>query len=85
MKRIVAGAAVFAAFCIFESYYGRPEAVAERYCKAYVKEDWKKTGHLSDLPKNGYATQDEYTTYMKKNAVTGVEDYQIKETKENRR
>ena len=84
VKRIVAGAAVFAAFCIFESYYGRPEAVAERYCKAYVKEDWKKTGHLSDLPKNGYATQDEYTTYMKKNAVTGVEDYQIKETKENR-
>lgn len=60
------------------------QAVAERYCKAYVKEDWKKTGHLSDLPKNGYATQDEYTTYMKKNAVTGVEDYQIKETKENR-
>ena len=84
VKRIVAGAAVFAAFCIFESYHGRPEAVAERYCKAYVKEDWKKTGHLSDLPKNGYATQDEYTTYMKKNAVTGVEDYQIKETKENR-
>ena len=80
----MAGAAVFAAFCIFESYYGRPEAVAERYCKAYVKEDWKKTGHLSDLPKNGYATQDEYATYMKKNAVTGVEDYQIKETKENR-
>ena len=84
VKRIVAGAAVFAAFCIFESYYGRPEAVAERYCKAYVKEDWKKTGHLSDLPKNGYATQDEYATYMKKNAVTGVDDYQIKETKENR-
>ena len=44
MKRIVAGAAVFAAFCIFESYYGRPEAVAERYYKAYVKEDWKKDG-----------------------------------------
>lgn len=58
--------------------------MAERYCKAYVKEDWKKTGHLSDLPKNGYATQDEYATYMKKNAVIGVEDYQIKETKENR-
>lgn len=58
--------------------------MAERYCKAYVKEDWKKTGRLSDLPKNGYATQDEYATYMKKNAVTGVKDYQIKETKENR-
>ena len=37
VKRIVAGAAVFAAFCIFESYYGRPEAVAERYCKRIIR------------------------------------------------
>ena len=84
VKRIAAGVFVFAAFCIIEGYHGRPEAVAERYCKAYIQENWKKTGRLSDLPGDGYATQDEYVTYMKKNAVTGISDYRIKETKENR-
>ena len=58
--------------------------MAERYCKAYMQENWKKAGRLSDLPKNGYVTQDEYVSYMKKNAVTGISGYEIKETKENR-
>ena len=48
--------------------------MAERYCKGLCKGRLEKTGHLSDLPKNGYTTQDEYTAYMKKNAVTGVEE-----------
>lgn len=73
-----------AVFCIIEVYHSRPEAVAERYCKAYMQENWKKAGRLSDLPKNGYVTQDEYVSYMKKNAVTGISGYEIKETKENR-
>ena len=84
IKRIVAGILIVAVFCIIEVYHGRPEAVAERYCKAYIQENWKKAGRLSDLPKNGYVTQDEYVSYMKKNAVTGISGYEIKETKENR-
>ena len=84
VKRIAAGILIVAVFCIIEVYHGRPEAVAERYCKAYMQENWKKAGRLSDLPKNGYVTQDEYVSYMKKNAVTGISGYEIKETKENR-
>lgn len=84
VKRIAAGILMVAVFCIIEVYHGRPEAVAERYCKAYMQENWKKAGRLSDLPKNGYVTQDEYVSYMKKNAVTGISGYEIKETKENR-
>mgnify|MGYP006962766444 FL=1 len=84
MKRIAAGILIVAVFCIIEVYHGRPEAVTERYCKAYMQENWKKAGRLSDLPKNGYVTQDEYVSYMKKNAVTGISGYEIKETKENR-
>lgn len=84
VKRIAAGILIVAVFCIIEVYHGRPEAVAERYCKAYIQENWKKAGRLSDLPKNGYVTQDEYVSYMKKNAVTGISGYEIKETKENR-
>ena len=84
VKRIAAGILIVAVFCIIEVYHGRPEAVTERYCKAYMQENWKKAGRLSDLPKNGYVTQDEYVSYMKKNAVTGISGYEIKETKENR-
>ena len=84
VKRIAAGIIIVAVFCIIEVYHGRPEAVAERYCKAYIQENWKKAGRLSDLPKNRYVTQDEYVSYMKKNAVTGISGYEIKETKENR-
>ena len=83
-KKIVKRTAiVFAVFCGIESFYGRPEAVAERYCKAYVKENWKKTGHLSDLPSNEYVALDKYVTYMKKNASTGMSSYQIKEAKDD--
>ena len=84
IRRTALGAVIFILLCVVESYHGRPEAVAERYCKAYIQENWKKTGHLSDLPSNGYATLDEYMTYMKKNAVTGISSYQIKETKADR-
>lgn len=84
IRRTALGMAAVIVLCGLESYHGRPEAVAERYCKAYIQEDWKKTGRLSDLPSNGYATQDEYVRYMKKNAVTGVSSYQIRETKADR-
>ena len=84
IRRTVLGVVAVIILCGLESYHGRPEAVAERYCKAYIQEDWKKTGRLSDLPSNGYATQAEYIKYMKKNAVTGVRSYQIKETKADR-
>ena len=83
VKRTAIGIMVFAVFCGIESFYGRPEAVAERYCKAYVKENWKKTGHLSDLPSNEYVALDKYVTYMKKNASTGMSSYQIKEAKDD--
>lgn len=84
IRRTALGVVIFVLLCGVESYHGRPEAVAERYCKAYIQENWRKTGHLSDLPTNGYATLNEYVTYMKKNAVTGISGYQIKETKADR-
>ena len=84
VKRAALGIVIFAIFCIAENFYGRPEAVAERYCKAYMNENWKKAGRLSDLPENAYVTLDEYVSYMEKNAVADIKNYQIKESKEDR-
>lgn len=82
-KKIILGVAVFAVFCGVGIYHNRPEAVIRRYCTAYVQENWKKTGRLSDIPDNGLATMDEYIAYMKEHAVTDASDYQLKETKED--
>ena len=83
-KKLMVGVAVFAVFCIAGVYHNRPEAVIRRYCSAYVQENWKKTGRLSDIPDNGLATMHEYIAYMKEHAVTNVSDYKLKETKEDR-
>lgn len=83
VKRTLLGVAVFAAFCGIGIYHNRPEAVIDRYCTAYVQENWKKTGRMSDIPENGLATMDEYVSYMKEHAVTDISDYQMKETKED--
>ena len=61
VKRIAAGILIVAVFCIIEVYHGRPEAVAERYCKAYIQENWKKAGRLSDLPLRTNLTSAFYT------------------------
>ena len=84
VKKAALGVAIFAVFCVAEIHHNRPEAVIGRYCAAYMQENWKKTGSLSDIPENDLATMDEYVAYMKEHAVTGVEDYQKKETKEDR-
>lgn len=42
VKRIAAGILIVAVFCIIEVYHGRPEAVAERYCKAYMQETGRR-------------------------------------------
>ena len=83
-KKILLGVAVFAVFCGVGIWHNRPEAVIRRYCSAYVQENWKKTGRLSDIPDNGLATMHEYISYMKEHAVTDVSDYKLKETKEDR-